>query len=242
MLTQGFIGGTADGKTTTLGREGSDYTGAILATCLRAESLTIWKDVAGVLNGDPKRLPDAQLFAQLSYQEAAEMTYYGASVIHPKTIAPLRAHTIPLYVKSFLMPQKTGTCINSVQAHKFVPAVMYKGRQVWVHWAHKDFAFMSEEQISEILKQCHKAQVGVYVMHREAFALHICTDDRPEKLEQVIKATKAHFTLILEEGVELLTVKGGDDAYIQNLVQHHTRLWEARQGNFYQAVLRIQKN
>lgn len=238
VLTQGFIGGAPNGKTTTLGREGSDYSAAILAACLQAESQTIWKDVAGVLNGDPKRLPDAQLFAQLSYQEAAEMTYYGASVIHPKTIAPLRERVIPLYVKSFLMPQKAGTCINSVQAHKFVPAVMYKGRQVWVHWTHKDFAFISEDQISDILKHCHKAQVPVYAMHREAFALQICTDHRLEKLEPVIKATKAHFTLVLDEEVELLTIKGGNQAYIQNITQDRTILWEARQGNWYQAVLR----
>jgi aspartate kinase len=240
VLTQGFIGGTPDKKTTTLGREGSDYSAAILAHCLKAESQTIWKDVAGVLNGDPKRVPDAQLFAQLSYQEAAEMTYYGASVIHPKTIAPLREKVIPLYVKSFLQPQKSGTCINSVQAHKFVPAIMYKEKQVWIRWTHKDFAFLNEAQIGEILQQAHEAQTFVYAMHREAFALQICTDQRPEKVEKLIQATKAHFTVVIEEEVELLTVKGGESAFTQKLTENRIKLWETQQPNWYQAILRNQ--
>jgi aspartate kinase len=239
VLTQGFIGGTSDRKTTTLGREGSDYSAAILANCLKAESQTIWKDVAGVLNGDPKRLPDAQLFAQLSYQEAAEMTYYGASVIHPKTIAPLREKTIPLYVKSFLQPQKSGTCINSVQAHKFVPAVMYKEKQVWIRWTHKNFNFLSEAQVSEILQQAHEAQTFVNAIHREAFALQICTDQRPEKIEKLIQATKTNFTVVIEEGIELLTIKEGDDNFIQKTVQDRPKLWETKQANWYQAILRV---
>jgi len=239
VITQGFIGGTTDHKTTTLGREGSDYSAAIFAHCLHAESQTIWKDVAGVLNADPKRRKDAQLFAQLSYHEAAEMTYYGASVIHPKTIAPLRQHNIPLYVKSFVYPQKQGTCINGVQAHKFVPAVMYKEKQVWVRWTQNEFSFLTEGQASDILKQCHEAQVHVYAMHREAFALYICTDHRPEKLDKVVKATKKGFTLVVEEGVELLTIKGADEAYINAITENSPKLWEAKQGNWYQAVLRI---
>ena len=239
VLTQGFIGGTPNGKTTTLGREGSDYSAAILAHCLPAESQTIWKDVAGVLNGDPKRVQDAQLFAQLSYQEAAEMTYYGASVIHPKTIAPLRELTIPLYVKSFLQPQKSGTCINSVQAHKFVPAVMYKEKQVWIRWTHKHFAFLQETQVGEILQQAHAAQVFVYAMNRDAFSLCICTDQRLEKLDRLIQATKADFSVVIEEGLELLTIKGGSDEFIQRITQERAKLWEAKQPNFYQAVVRI---
>jgi aspartate kinase len=238
VLTQGFIGGTAKGETTTLGREGSDFTAAIFANCLHAESQTIWKDVPGVLNADPKRVAEAQLFSQLSYQEASEMTYYGATVIHPKTIAPLHKKKIPLYVKSFLQPQKSGTCINSVQARKFIPAIMFKTKQVLVHISIKEFGFLSEECVAKVLQKFKEYESPVYLIHKTAFQIAVCTDNRPEKIEAIAQATKAEYSILLEEDLQLLTIKDADEGLINQLIPDREVLLEIKQGRFYQAVFR----
>jgi aspartate kinase len=149
VVTQGFIGGTSENFTTTLGREGSDYTAAIIAYTTNAESVTIWKDVPGVLNADPKWFDDTQKIEQLSYQDAIELAYYGATVIHPKTIKPLQNKKIPLYVKSFISPEKSGTVINEVQSMLPVPCFIFKMTQVLLSISPKDFSFIVEENFSD---------------------------------------------------------------------------------------------
>ena len=236
LLTQGFIGQTTKGRATTLGREGSDYSAAIFANCLDASDQTIWKDVLGVLNADPKRVPDAQLFSQLSYHEASEMTYYGASVIHPKTISPLKEKNIPLYVKSFLQPQKAGTCISNVQARKFIPAIMHKDAQILLHWKGKNFNFLKESEISKILDACAEANVPIYLLQRTAFGLGICSDNRTEKIAKLIQLTEANFEISFEENVALLTVKDGSETDVKPLLEHSKVLWEVKQEGLYQVV------
>jgi aspartate kinase len=238
IITQGFIGGTSTGDTTTLGREGSDYSAAIFAHCLDAEAQTIWKDVPGVLNADPKRIADAQLFAQLSYQEASEMTYYGATVIHPKTIAPLYRKKIPLYVKSFLQPQKSGTCINSIQARKFIPAIMFKAQQILVHLTIKAFGFITETEVARILQLFTTYEAPVYLIHKTAFRIAICTDNRTERIEAITREAKRDFEILLAEDLELLSVKDADEATLSGLKTGRQLLLEIKQENFYQAVFK----
>ncbi|TAH30649.1 MAG: aspartate kinase [Cytophagales bacterium] len=182
IITQGFIGRTAEGHTTTLGREGSDYTGAIFAAALSAESQTIWKDVAGVLNADPKQFEFATLFDKLSYEESASLTYYGASVIHPKTIAPLRQAGIPLLVKSFLQPQDVGTYIGEIPNQEDLRAVIVKEKQVWLAFRPTTWQYLREEEVAEILTACSGLALKVNLICKGAFILNILTEDRPEKL------------------------------------------------------------
>ncbi|GAB4398887.1 MAG: aspartate kinase [Microscillaceae bacterium] len=236
-LTQGFIGADAEGNPTTLGREGSDYTAAILAHLLEAQSLTIWKDVPGVLNADPKRVPDAQLFAQLSYAEAAEMSHYGASVIHPKTIAPLAQKNIPLFVKSFLYPSQPGTCVDNTQVRKFLPCIMYKGRQMLIKIEVEAMQFLKEEELAVIFKIVGRLGLHTHLVHKTARAVSLCLDARPLRLEALRKMAGPEFSLTVSENLELLTIKNGTPALTQQLTQGREVLVECRQDKLYQAVL-----
>jgi aspartate kinase len=212
ILTQGFIGKSSEGLTTTLGRDGSDYTAAIFASCLKAESVTIWKDVPGVMNADPKRLPQAAtVFKELPFQEAAEMTYYGASVIHPKTIKPLATKGIPLFVKSFDDPSLPGTKIHECKVDKLPPLIVFKENQCLVSCKVTDYTFVSEDQLSHIFNTLSSLNIRINVMQNSAISFSFCVDFRQEKLSALIRELHEHFEVYYNTGLTLITVKNYDE-------------------------------
>ncbi|MFN5168381.1 MAG: aspartate kinase [Cyclobacteriaceae bacterium] len=210
IVTQGFIGSTPDGFTTTLGREGSDYTAAIIASCLKAESVTIWKDVPGVMNADPKKLPAAVVFEELPFREAAEMTYYGASVIHPKTIKPLAQHGIPLYVKSFLNPDLPGTRIHECKVHRLPPLIVLKENQCLVSCKVTDYSFVTEEQVGHIFQVVSRHGIKINLMQNSAITFSFCVDFRESRILPLIEELGNSFEVYYNTGLTLVTVKNYD--------------------------------
>lgn len=217
ILTQGFIGSNELGFTTTLGREGSDYTAAIFASCLQAESVTIWKDVPGVMSADPKRLPGAIVFDELPYTEAAEMTYYGASVIHPKTIKPLALKQIPLYVKSFDNHTLPGTKIHECRVDNLPPLIVFKDNQCLLSCRVTDYTFINEEQMSIIFNALADLDIKINVMQNSAISFSFCIDFRESKLNHLLDRLQQYFEVYYNTGLTLITVKNYDaetfDAY-----------------------------
>ncbi|MEQ8927691.1 MAG: aspartate kinase [Fulvivirga sp.] len=207
VLTQGFIGGTKDGHTTTLGREGSDYTAAIYSFCLDAESMTVWKDVPGILNADPKRIKEAELFHEIAYKEASEMTYYGASVIHPKTIKPLANKNIPLFVRSFDHPERAGTIIHDCEVTLPTPSIIIKENQCLVSFNVLDYTFINEENLSLIFKELAVLDIKINIMQNSAISFSVVVDYREDKLEEMINVLKEHFDIKYNTGLELITIK-----------------------------------
>ncbi|MFO7721225.1 MAG: aspartate kinase, partial [Gillisia sp.] len=190
-LTQGFIASDANNFSTTLGREGSDYTAAILAYCLNAEKVVIWKDVPGVLNADPRVFENPQLLHQISYEEAIELAFYGASVIHPKTLQPLQRKEIPLFVKSFIDPEGAGTSVSKGQPLiPEIPCFIVKKNQVLISLSSLDFSFMVEENISEIFRLFHQYQMKVDLIQNSAISFAVCVDNRFNNLEKLIQHLK----------------------------------------------------
>ena len=208
IVTQGFIGGTEDGHhTTTLGREGSDFTAAIFASCLQAESVTIWKDVPGVMSADPKRLPNAIVFEELPYKEAAEMTYYGASVIHPKTIKPLALKQIPLYVKCFDDPSLPGTKIHECRVENLPPLIVFKENQCLISCKVLDYTFLNEHQLSAIFHALSELDIKINVMQNSAISFSFCVDFRENKVMVLINKLQQLFEVYYNTGLTLITVK-----------------------------------
>lgn len=238
ILTQGFIGSDTQGKTTTLGREGSDFTAAILATCLDAQSVTIWKDVPGVLNADPKLFDSTQKFEELGYREAAEMTYFGASVIHPKTIKPLANAGIPLFVKSFLNPDASGTKIHEHAAPHEVPTLVLKKNQVLVTFKVTDFTFIEEKHIQKIYEQLQVLKLRVNMLQVSAITVSIVLDTQLFKLEQLVESLKTAFEIRYNEELELLTILKPRVEEIPSLLEGYTLLLEQTTRTTYQAVRR----
>ena len=238
VVTQGFIGGTLDGKTTTLGREGSDYTAAIFAYSLEAESLTIWKDVPGVLNADPKLLANTQLYDQISYNDAAEMTYYGATVIHPKTIKPLANRNIPLFVRSFLAPDKAGTRISNTRPAAIRPAIIFKPNQKLISFHIKDFAFVTEKNHSMILEAIWRLNIKVNLMQNSALSFSVCVDDNPARIEKLTQALAGEFNIYYNEGLQLITVKNYDEASVKEALGDKEILLEQRTRHTIQVVVK----
>ena len=212
VVTQGFIGGTENKTTTTLGREGSDYTAAIFASCLQAKSVTIWKDVPGVMSADPKRLPNAIVFDELPYQEAAEMTYYGASVIHPKTIKPLANANIPLLVKNFDNPALPGTIIHACKVEKLPPLIVFKDNQCLISCKVTDYSFVNEHQMSTIFETLSQHDVRINVMQNSAITFSFCVDFRDQKILKLIESLSKSFEVYYNTGLTLITVKNYDAA------------------------------
>ncbi len=207
-ITQGFIGSDENNFTTTLGREGSDYTGAIFAYCLGANSLTIWKDVPGVLNGDPRVFENTELLHQISYEEAIELAFYGASVIHPKTLQPLQRKEIPLHVKSFLNPQNTGTAVSKGQRLiPEIPCYIVKKDQVLISLSSLDFSFMMEDNIGEVFQLLGKYKMKVDLIQNSAISFSVCVDNKFKNLEPLINHLKAKFKVKSIEGVSLYTIR-----------------------------------
>ncbi|WP_428741832.1 aspartate kinase [Tenacibaculum sp.] len=224
-ITQGFLGSDANNFTTTLGREGSDYTAAIFAYCLNAESVTIWKDVPGVLNADPRYFENAQLLNMISYREAIELAFYGASVIHPKTLQPLQGKEIPLYVKSFLNPEKPGTKVGKGTAlEPDIPCFIVKKNQVLISLSSLNFSYIVEENISEIFSLLHLYKMKVDVIQNSAISFSVCVDNIYNNLDKLLQHLKAKFKVSCQENVSLYTIRNYNDKAIQQLEQDKTIL------------------
>lgn len=224
-ITQGFLASDANNFTTTLGREGSDYTAAIFAYCLNAESVTIWKDVPGVLNADPRYFENAQLLNKVSYREAIELAFYGASVIHPKTLQPLQRKEIPLFVKSFLNPEKPGTKIGKETAlEPNIPCFIVKKNQVLISLSSLDFSYIVEDNISEIFSLLHLYKMKVDVIQNSAISFSVCVDNIYLNLEKLLQHLKAKFKVSCHENVSLYTIRNYNDKAIQQLEQGKTIL------------------
>jgi len=216
-ITQGFIGSTDDNESTTLGREGSDYSAAIFANLLDAENQTIWKDVEGVMSADPKQFPNAQLISELSFNEVIEMAYYGAQVIHPKTIKPLQNKGIPLHVKCFLDPSLPGTVISQKHAKNLPPIVVIKQGQVLLHLHSQDFSFVGERPMAQLYEMCSQISIKPNLLQTGAISLQLCVDDRADKLEQLAAAASAIFDVQVEKGLHLLTIRHYQQALLKEL-------------------------
>lgn len=217
-ITQGFIASDANNFTTTLGREGSDYTAAIFAYCLNADSLTIWKDVPGVLNADPRVFNNTTLLNQISYEEAIELAFYGASVIHPKTLQPLQRKEIPLFVRSFTQPEAVGTTVRQGQSlDPLIPCFIVKKNQVLISLSSLDFSFIIEENISEIFKLFHQYQMKVDLIQNSAISFSVCVDNKFNQLEKLLQHLKARYKVKYNTGVSLYTVRHFTEKAIQDL-------------------------
>lgn len=238
ILTQGFIGSDPKGRTTTLGREGSDFTAAILATSLDAGSVTIWKDVPGVLNADPKLFPHTRKFEELGYREAAEMTYFGASVIHPKTIKPLANAGIPLFVKSFLDPEAPGTKIHELAAPHQVPTIVLKKDQILVSFKVTDFTFIEEKHIHRVYEQLQALKLRVNMLQLSAISISIVIDAQLFKLDQLLEKLKSEFEIRYNEGLELLTILHPRPEEIPAFLEGFEVLVEQSSRNTFQVVRR----
>ncbi len=210
VITQGFIGGTPDGLFTTLGREGSDFSAAIFASCLQAESVTIWKDVPGVMNADPKRLPAATVFDELPYKEAAEMTYYGASVIHPKTIKPLANKGIPLFVKNFDDSSLPGTKIHECKVDNLPPLIVFKDNQCLISCKVTDYTFIDEHHLRVIFNALSEKNVKINMMQNSAISFSFCVDFRENKIMSLVKDLGKQFEVYYNTGLTLITIKNYD--------------------------------
>ncbi len=238
LITQGFIGCTSENFTTTLGREGSDYSAAIFANCLDAESVTIWKDVPGVLTADPKLFADAVKLDDIPYAEAIEMTYYGASVIHPKTIKPLQNKKIPLYVKAFLDPTKEGTCVGKKDSVVFKdPIIIVKKNQKLLSISTLDFSFIAEDNLSELFGIISKHGIKINTMQNSAMTFSCCIDD-DDKVEDLIKEISVRYKVYYNDGLELVTIRHYDDAVIEKILKGKQLLLEQRSRSTIQLVLR----
>ncbi|WP_262733320.1 aspartate kinase [Gaetbulibacter sp. NE] len=219
-ITQGFLGSDANNFTTTLGREGSDYTAAIFAYCLNAQSVTIWKDVSGVLNADPRYFENAQLLNTISYKEAIELAFYGASVIHPKTLQPLQRKEIPLHVKSFLNPNNNGTTVCKTSGiEPNIPCFIVKKGQVLISLSSLDFSYIVEENISDIFNLLHQYKMKVDVIQNSAISFSVCVDDGYRNLENLLQHLKAKFKVNCTENVSLYTIRHYNEVAINQLEQ-----------------------
>lgn len=238
IVTQGFIGGTSENFTTTLGREGSDYTAAILAYTTNAESVTIWKDVPGVLNADPKWFDETKKLEQISYQDAIELAYYGATVIHPKTIKPLQNKKIPLIVKSFLNPSEKGTIINEVQSPLPIPCFIFKVNQVLISISPKDFSFIAEDNFSDIFNLFSEKQVKVNVMQNSAISFSVSVDADERKLPDLIKTLQKQYRVLYNDNLELITIRYYDQATIDRVTIDKKVLLEVKSRYTVQLVVK----
>ncbi|MDB5132236.1 MAG: aspartate kinase [Mucilaginibacter sp.] len=239
VITQGFLGGTSENFTTTLGREGSDYTASIFAACLDAESVTTWKDVPGILNADPKFFKDTVKFDELSYTEAIEMTYYGASVIHPKTIKPLRNAKIPLLVKPFNDPDAPGTVIKEDGINTFSkPVIILKQNQVLLSISAKDYSFISEMHLSGVFGLFAQDRVKVNMMQTSALSFTVCIDFNEGWFEKLLSGLESEFNVKYNDGLTLMTIRHYTTGYLKELTDGKTILLEQISRNTLQLVVR----
>jgi len=237
-ITQGFIGSDSNNNTTTLGREGSDYSAAIFAYALNAKSVTIWKDVPGVLNGDPRVFDDFILLNKISYREAIELAFYGASVIHPKTLQPLQRKEIPLFVKSFEEPLKDGTSVSKgISIDPNVPCFILKPNQVLLKMSSKDFSFIVEDNISEIFSLLHKYQMKVELIQNSAISFSVCINNKYNRLDELISVLKLKYKVKVYNNVELYTIRHFNKDSIKLLDKYRgKKILEQRTEKIFQVV------
>jgi aspartate kinase len=218
VITQGFIGHTAEGFTTTIGREGSDFSAGIIAYCCDAESVTIWKDVPGMLNADPKWFDNTVKLDRISFKEAIELAYYGASVIHPKTIKPLQNKEIPLYVKSFINPEEDGTIIQSSTSHDhLVPSFIFKMNQVLFSFTPKDFSFIVEKNLSDIFGRLAQSNAKINIMQNSALNFSIIVDADKISIPRILELFEDNYRVKFNENLELVTIRHYDQATIDRV-------------------------
>jgi aspartate kinase len=239
IVTQGFIGGTSENFTTTLGREGSDYSAALLAYFTDAEKVVIWKDVPGVLNADPKYFSNTKKLAELTYHDAIELTYFGASVIHPKTIKPLQNKNIPLHVRSFVDPVEKGTVIKSGERGSTATSYIFKDDQILISIQPKDFSFIAEENLSDIFELFSKQHVHVHLMQNSAISFSICTDNDQQKIGPLLEQLKVNYNVLYNDGVQLMTIRNYNQDIINKLSGNGTILLEQRSRHTHQMVMKM---
>jgi aspartate kinase len=238
-ITQGFIGGTIEKSTVTLGREGSDYTAAIIAYSINATDVTIWKDVAGLLNADPKLFPDAVKLDEIPYEEAIELSYYGATIIHPKTLKPLQNKQIPLYVKSFENPLDEGSVIANVNPISYIPSYIFKRDQILFSVYPKDFSFIDVNSLSEIFLLLSENHIKINLMQNSALSFSICFDHDSKKLDILIQELTTKYKIKYNEQVELITIRHYTDEAIDKVIGHKKIFVEQKNRTTLQAVVRI---
>ncbi|MEO8416067.1 MAG: aspartate kinase [Ginsengibacter sp.] len=238
IITQGFIGCTDENESTTLGREGSDFTAAVFANILNAENVTIWKDVDGVMNADPKDFPGAVTIPALSYKEVIEMAYYGAQVIHPKTIKPLQNKRIPLLVKSFLNQQLPGTVITEQNSHNLPPIIVYKRSQALITLESKDFSFVEGKPVNTLHEILNQLKVKPNLTQNTAITLFICVDNIPEKITEVAIRASETFEVQLEKNLVLLTIRHYTNEFIDKLTENKTIVLQQKTIDTIQMLIR----
>lgn len=238
IITQGFIGSTSDNATTTLGREGSDYTAALLAAWTKAEGVTIWKDVEGLKNADPKKFPNTVRIDAISYDEVIEMAYYGAQVIHPKTIKPLQNNNIPLYVKCFLDRSLKGTVVmNQVSSMFYPPLIVQKGNQVLLKLTARDFSFITESKLRDLYDVFHKLNIQVNLIQNAAISFVACIDNQRGKLEELVNILSKDYNVSDNEDVSLLTIRHYTPEVLADLTKGRHILLEQKTRHTVQLVL-----
>lgn len=238
VITQGFIGGTSENFTTTLGREGSDYTAALLAYFTDAKQVVIWKDVPGVLNADPKYFKNTKKLDELSYHDAIELTYFGVSVIHPKTIKPLQNKNIPLYVRSFLKPEEPGTIIRDSGQRNPITSYIFKTGQILLSIQPKDFSFIAEDNLSAIFNVFSTHKVHINMMQNSAISFSVCADDDKYKIPQLIEELQQNFKVLYNDKVQLMTIRNYDQETVAKLSSGKAILIEQRSRNTHQMVMK----
>lgn len=238
IVTQGFIAGSADGHTSTLGREGSDYSASILSYCLSAESMTIWKDVPGFLNADPKYFPDTVKIEQIPYKEAIELAYYGASVIHPKTVKPIQNKDIQLHIKSFLNPNAPGSVIGPFSTiQPLTPLYIFKNNQTLLSILPKDFSFIAEDNLQTIFKALAELNIRVNLMQNTALSFSLCIDDNPMLLTRLRDRLQEQFRLRYNQGLQLITIRYYTQEIIDRIVGTRTILLQQRTRTTAQLII-----
>ena len=238
ILTQGFIGGTANGQTTTLGREGSDYSAAILAHCLNAENMTIWKDVPGFLNADPKFFADTVKISQIPYNEAIELAYYGASVIHPKTVKPIQNKSIPLYIRSFITPDAEGSSIGDYKAIvPETPLYIFKNNQILLSILPRDYSFIAEDNLQVIFGLLNELGIRVNLMQNSALSFSICVDNNPQRIGVLVDRLKSMFRVRYNENLQLVTIRYYTQEVIDSIVAGRPILLEQRSRTTEQIIV-----
>ena len=239
IITQGFIGCTSENFTTSLGREGSDYTAAILSFCLNAKEMIVWKDVPGVLSADPKYASETFKLEQISYHDAIELTYYGATVIHPKTIKPLENKNIPLRVCSFKAPTEKGTAIGNYTGTKpLVPCFIYKFDQILFSISSKDFSFIAEEGMSRIFSLFAEHRIKINLMQNSALSFSICVDNDPFKIPQLKEVLQKEFHILYNDHLKLVTIRHYFASTIDEVIKGKTILLEQRSRHTAQIVMK----